>query len=264
VTSQSGGAILKLENQVAIVTGAGSGIGRAIALRFAEEGADIVIVYSRNDANAQESARMIEALGRRALVCKADVSDGPAVTEVTDQAINTLGRIDCLVNNAGIYMSASLFDTTEELWDRVLDVDLKSVYLCTQAVARYWRKAERGGKVINIGSVHGIRSWRGLAAYAAAKTGMISLTRTMALELAPYDTNVNLVSAGAIAVGGNLERTSDAEFMARVKREIPLARMGEGQEVANLVLFLASDESDYITGADMVIDGGLVLHPFSV
>jgi NAD(P)-dependent dehydrogenase (short-subunit alcohol dehydrogenase family) len=93
---------------------------------------------------------------------------------------------------------------------------------------------------------------------------MISLTRTTALELAPYDINVNLVSPGAIAVGGNLERTSDAEFMARVKREIPLARMGEGQEVANLVLFLASDESDYITGADMVIDGGLLLHPFSV
>jgi NAD(P)-dependent dehydrogenase (short-subunit alcohol dehydrogenase family) len=207
---------------------------------------------------------MIEALGRRAMVCKADVSDGLAVAEVVDQAINTLGQIDCLVNNAGIYMSASLFDTTEELWDRVLDVDLKSVYLCTQAVARYWRKAERGGKVINIGSVHGIRSWQGLAAYAAAKTGMISLTRTTALELAPYNVNVNLVSPGAIAVGGNLERISDAEFMARVHSEIPMGRMGEGEEVANLVIFLASDESDYITGADMVIDGGLLLHPFSV
>lgn len=255
---------MKLESQVAIVTGAGSGIGRAIALRFAEEGADIVIVYSRNDANAQESAHMIEALGRRATVCKADVSDGPAVARVVDQVVETLGRIDCLVNNAGIYMSASLFDMTEELWDRVLDVDLKSVYLCTQAVARYWRKAGRGGKVINIGSVHGIRSWQGLVAYAAAKTGMISLTRTTALELAPYNINVNLVSPGAIAVGGNSERTSDAEFMAQVKREIPLGRMGEGEEVAHLVLFLASDESNYITGTEIVIDGGLLLYPFSV
>jgi len=255
---------LKLKDQVAIVTGAGSGIGRAIALRFAEEGADIVIVYSQNDANAGESAAMIEALGRQALVCKADVSEGAAVAQVVDQVADSLGRIDCLVNNAGIYVPAPFLDMAEEIWDRVLDVNLKSIYLGTQAVARYWRKAGRGGKVINIGSVHGIRSWQGLAAYAAAKTGMISLTRTMALELAPYDINVNLVSPGAIAVGGNLERTSDAEFMAQVKREIPLARMGEGQEVANLVLFLASDESDYITGADMVIDGGLLLHPFSV
>ncbi len=207
---------------------------------------------------------MIQSIGRRALVCKADVSDGAAVAQVVDQAVDTLGQIDCLVNNAGIYMSAPLLDTTEELWDRVLDVDLKSVYLCTQAVARHWQKAGRGGKVINIGSVHGIRSWQGLAAYAAAKTGMISLTRTMALELAPCNINVNLVSPGAIAVGSNLERTSDAEFMAQVKKEIPLGRMGEGEEVANLVLFLASDESDYITGTDMVIDGGLLLYPFSV
>jgi glucose 1-dehydrogenase len=255
---------LKLKDQVAIVTGAGSGIGRAIALRFAEEGADIVIVYSRNDTNAGESAAMIEALGRRTLVCKADVSDGPALARVVDQVIDTLGRIDCLVNNAGIYVPAPFLDMAEEIWDRVLDVNLKSIYLGTQAVARYWREAGRGGKVVNIGSVHGIRSWQGLAAYAAAKTGMISLTRTMALELAPYHITVNLVSPGAIAVGGNLELTSDAEFMTRVRREIPLGRMGEGKEVANLVLFLASDESDYITGADMVIDGGLLLHPFSV
>ena len=255
---------MRLKDQVAIVTGSGSGIGRAIALIFAREGADIVIVYSRNDANAQESAAMIEALGRQALVCKADVSNGPALARVVDQVVDTLGRIDCLVNNAGIYVSAPFLDMTEDLWDRVLDVDLKSVYLGTQAVARYWREAGRAGKVINIGSVHGIRSWQGLAAYATAKTGMISLTRTMALELAPDRITVNLVSPGAIAVGGNLELTSDAEFMARVKREIPLGRMGEGEEVANLVLFLASDESDYITGADMVIDGGLLLYPFSV
>ena len=255
---------MKLKDQVAIVTGAGSGIGRAIALRFAKEGADIVIVYSRNDANAQESAAMIQSIGRRALVCKADVSDGPALPRVVDQVVETFGRLDCLVNNAGIYESVPFLDMPERLWDRVLDVNLKSIYLFTQAVARYWQEVGRGGKVINIGSVHGVRSWQGLAAYAAAKTGMISLTRTTALELAPYNINVNLVSPGAIAVGGNQDLISDAEFTARVRREIPLGRMGEGEEVANLVLFLASDESDYITGADMVIDGGLLLHPFSV
>jgi glucose 1-dehydrogenase len=255
---------VKLENQVAMVTGAGSGIGRAIALRFAREGADIIIVYSRNDANAQESARMIESLGRRALVHKADVSDGGAIGQAVQKGVQTLGGIDCLVNNAAIYESVPFLDMTEPVWDRVLDVNLKSIYLCTQTVARYWREAGRGGKVINIGSIHGTRSWGGLAAYAAAKTGMISLTRTMALELAPYHINVNLVSPGAIAVGGNSDRTSNAEFMARVRREIPLGRMGTGEEVAHLVLFLASDESDYITGSEIVIDGGLLLHPFSV
>jgi glucose 1-dehydrogenase len=255
---------LKLEKQVAIVTGAGSGIGRAIAMRFAKEGADIAIVYSRNDANAEESARMIETLGREALVYKADVSDGQAIAGMVDRVIETMGRIDCLVNNAGIYESVPLLEMTEEVWDRVLAIDLKSAYLCTQAVARYWQQAGRGGKVVNIGSVHGTRTWQGLSAYAAAKTGLISLTRTMALELAPFGINVNLVSPGAIAVGGNLAQISNAEFMERVRREIPLGRMGEGGQVASLVLFLASDESDYITGAEIVIDGGLLLHPFTV
>jgi glucose 1-dehydrogenase len=255
---------LKLEKQVAIVTGAGSGIGRAIAMRFAREGADIAIVYSRNDANAEESARMIETLGRQALVYKADVSDGQAIVGMVDRVIETMGRIDCLVNNAGIYESVPLLEMTEEVWDRVLAINLKSAYLCTQAVARYWQQAGRGGKVVNIGSVHGTRTWQGLSAYAAAKTGMISLTRTMALELAPFGINVNLVSPGVIAVGGNLAQISNAEFMERVRREIPLGRMGEGGQVASLVLFLASDESDYITGTEIVIDGGLLLHPFTV
>lgn len=255
---------MKLEKQVAIVTGAGSGIGRAIAMRFAKEGADIAIVYSRNDANAEESARMIETLGRQALVYKADVSDGQAIAGMVDWVIETMGRIDCLVNNAGIYESVPLLEMTEEVWDRVLAIDLKSAYLCTQAVARYWQQAGRGGKVVNIGSVHGTRTWQGLSAYAAAKTGLISLTRTMALELAPFGINVNLVSPGAIAVGGNLAQISNAEFMERVRREIPLGRMGEGGQVASLVLFLASDESDYITGTEIVIDGGLLLHPFTV
>jgi glucose 1-dehydrogenase len=259
-----GGIALRLENQVAIVTGASSGIGRAIALKFAQEGADIVIVYSKNDAKARESQEMIQAFNQQALLCKADVSDGSAVTRVVDQALDLLGRVDCLVNNAGIKREAPLLKMSEELWDRVLEVDLKSVYLCTQAVARYWQQARRGGKVINIGSIHSTRSWEGLTAYAAAKSGMISLTRTMALELAAYSINVNLISPGAIAVSASGERANDPEFLARVRREIPLGRMGDGEEVANLALFLASHDSDYITGTEIVIDGGLLLHPFSV
>lgn len=255
---------MKLENQVAIITGAGSGIGRAIALRFAREGANIVIVYSSNDANAKESAQLVEALEHRALVCKADASIPQAMAEVVDQAVQTFGRIDCLVNNAGTWLVAPIFDMTEEMWNNALNVDLKATFVCSQAVARYWRAAKRGGRIINIGSVHGTRSWQGLTGYASAKTGLIGLTRVLALELAPYQVNVNLVSPGAIAVGANREKNLDPEYALLVKQEVPLGRMGEGEEVANLALFLASDESNYITGADIVIDGGLLLRPFSI
>lgn len=255
---------MKLENQIVIVSGAGSGIGRAIALRFANEGANIVIVYSRNDANAMESARMIEELGRKTLVCKADVSNKQAISEVVEKTLDQFQRIDCLVNNAGIYHSASIFDMEEKDWDRVIDVDLKSVFLSTQIVARHWRDADRRGKVINIGSVHGTRSHKGLSAYASARMGLVNLTRVHALELAPYGITVNVICPGAIRTGGNERRALDEEFMKKVKIEIPLGRMGEGEEIANLALFLASDESDYITGSDIIIDGGLLLYEFTV
>jgi NAD(P)-dependent dehydrogenase (short-subunit alcohol dehydrogenase family) len=255
---------MKLENQVAIITGAGSGIGRAIALRFANEGADIVIVYSKHDANAQESAKLIEEIGRRALVCKADASIPKAVATVVDRTVQAFGRIDCLVNNAGVCQAASIFDMPEEVWDVSISVDLKATFVCSQAVSRYWRDTKQGGRIINIGSVHGTRSWQGFSGYASAKTGLIGLTRVLALELAPYHVNVNLVSPGAILVGEKRELILDRDYILKVKQEIPLGRLGEGEEVASLVLFLASDESSYITGAEIVIDGGLLLRPFGV
>lgn len=255
---------MKLENQVAIISGAGSGIGRATALRFASEGADIVIVYSRNDANAQESAQMIEALGRKAMVCKADVSDVPAFAAVVDRVMSEFGRVDCLVNNAGVFLPAPLLEITEETWDRTLDVNLKAALFCTQAVARYWVDAGRGGKVINIGSVHATKSWPTLTAYAASRSGLKGLTQVMALELAPYGINVTMVSPGLIATAKPLEWVKDPDFRERMDREIALSRMGEPEEVANLVLFLASDEGNYITGAEILIDGGLVLYPFTI
>jgi glucose 1-dehydrogenase len=256
---------VKLAGEVAIVTGAGSGIGRAIALEFAKEGADIVIAYSRNDANAQESARLIEAFGRKALISKTDVSNDEAVETLFDLVARTFGRMDVLVNNAGVFVFGPLLELSGESWDRMLDVDLKGPFLCTQAFGRYLRKVGKKGKVINIGSVHGTRSCKGGSNYAAAKAGLINLTRVSALELADYGINVNLVSPGAIAVSANLDSVAaDPDFMRRVEREIPLKRMGEASEVAHLVLFLASKESDYITGAEIVIDGGLLLYPFSV
>lgn len=255
---------MKLENHVAIITGGGSGIGRAIALRFAQEGADITIIYSRNDTNAKDAARMVESLGRHALICKADVSVPDAIADAVEKTLNNFGKIDCLVNNAGTWLLAPIFDMSEEMWDRVIDVDLKGSFVCSQAVARYWRSSKHGGKIINIGSVHSHRSWQNLTAYASAKAGLVALTRVLALELAPYYVNVNLVSPGAIAVGANIDKCNESEYAALLQQEIPLGRMGSGEEVANLVLFLASKESNYITGADFIIDGGLLLRPFAV
>jgi len=256
---------MKLSEEVAIVTGAGSGIGRAIALEFAKEGADVVIAYSRNDANAQDSARMIEALGRRAMVSKTDVSDAEAVDTMFDAVARSFNRMDVLVNNAGVFLPGQLPDLPEASWDRVLDVDLKGSFLCTRAFARYLKTVGKPGKVINIGSVHGTRTWKGVSNYAAAKGGLINLTRAMALDLAEYGINVNLVSPGAIDVEAERDaRNAQEDFMVRVEKEIPLKRMGRPSEVASLVLFLASKDSDYITGAEIVIDGGLLLYPFTV
>ncbi len=149
---------MKLVGQVAIISGAGSGIGREIALKFAEEGANIVIVYHRNDTNATESAKMIEELGQEALVCKADVGDVQAFAGVVDRTFQTFDRVDILVNNAGVYIPTPLLEMTEDVWYRTHDTNLKAALFCTKAVARYWVDQGRGGKVINIGSVHATRS----------------------------------------------------------------------------------------------------------
>ena len=255
---------MKLENQVAIISGAGSGIGRATALRFAKEGAHIVIVYHRNDANAQESARMKEELGRKALVFKADVGNAPAFREVVDETLNTLNRVDVLVNNAGVFIPTPLLEMTEEVWYETLDTNLKAALFCTQAVARYWVKEERGGKVINIGSVHTTRSWPNNTAYASSRAGMRGLTMVMAQEMAPHRININMVSPGLIGTAVPQEWWKKPEFKERAQREIALDRMGEPDEVAGLILFLASDDGNYVTGSEYVMDGGLLLYSFSI
>jgi 3-oxoacyl-[acyl-carrier protein] reductase len=259
--------MMKLDGRNAIVTGAGSGIGRAIALKLAEHGANIAIVYGHSDANARTTAAMIADMGRESLVFKADVRDASDVGAAVDEVVGKWQRIHCLVNNAGIFRGGSLLELSEKDWDDVVSVDLKGPFVCTQAVARHMVAVGGQGKIINIGSVDGRGVSAGISNYAAAKGGLIQLTRTAALELAQYGINVNLVSPGPIATGLALaeEGTPEyGEYLRRIKREVPLGRMGEGEEVANLVLFLASDDSNYITGSDIVIDGGLLLYPYSV
>jgi glucose 1-dehydrogenase len=215
----------------------------------------------RDDEKPTEVARRIEALGRRALVYTADVCDRLAIEDMVEMGIEKFGRIDCLVNNAAISIPAPVLEMTEEAWDRNIDVVLKSAFICTQAVARYWSETGRGGKVVIIGSIHGTRSFERFTNYAAAKSGLKGLTRNLALELAPLNITVNLVSPGVIDTGTH-DRGPDID--ERVAREVPLRRMGECSEVANLVAFLVGNESDYITGTEIVIDGGLLLYPFSV
>lgn len=224
----------------------------------------MAIVDSRSDENAKQTAAIVESLGRRALVSRSDVSDKKAVTALFAQVGREFGRMDILVNNAGIWLVGSFLDLSEENWDRVLDVDLKGTYMCTQAFGRYLKSTGGKGKVVNIGSIHGTRPWRGAANYAAAKAGLVNLTRAMALELAEHGINVNVVSPGAIAAGGNIEKSKDPAMLKRVQAEVPLKRMGRPEEVAKLVAFLVGEESDYITGAEIVIDGGLLLYPYTV
>lgn len=253
---------MKLADKVAIVTGSSYGIGRGIALRFAEEGAKVIINFHRNEARAQETLDMIAGRGATALVVKADVGKANDVDRMVAQTLEAYGRIDILVNNAGIVTLASILEMTEEDWDLLVDTDLKGSFLCTKAVAREMVRAGRGGKIVNISSVHFDRPQEGRAHYAAAKAGMVNMTKVVALELAEHRINVNCISPGAIETGMG-EQVFAPEELARRRAwmadTIPWGRVGLPIDVANLALFLVSDEADYITGANFVIDGGLLL-----
>jgi NAD(P)-dependent dehydrogenase (short-subunit alcohol dehydrogenase family) len=256
-----------LDDKVALVTGAGSGIGRAIAIKLAEHGADVAVAYGHNEANARGTAKMIESLGRRSMVVLADVTDAGAISEMVQSVLGEWERIDILVNNAGIFREAAFLDSSEADWDDVLDVNLKGPFLCAQAVGRHMVERGGGGKVINIGSIDGTGVALGICSYAVAKMGLVQLTRVAALELAPYGIRVNTVSPGSIATGMGLAEEGTAEhdrYLEQIRREVPLGRMGKGEEVADLVVFLASSQGDYITGSEFVIDGGVLLRPYTI
>lgn len=253
----------KLEGKVAIVTGASYGIGRGIAVRFGAEGAKVVVNYRQSEGRAKETARMIEACGSQVLVVKADVSQQADVEAMVAQTLQAFGHIDILVNNAGVVTMSPITEMTEAIWDQVIDTDLKGTFFCTGAVAREMVKAGKGGKIVNISSVHAYRPQEQRAHYAAAKAGMVNMTKEVALELAPYRINVNCISPGAIETGMGEQFSSSPEEMQKTRdwmaRTIPWGRVGLPEDCANLALFLVSDEADYCTGADFIIDGGLLL-----
>lgn len=249
---------MRLENKVALVTGASRGIGAGIARKLAVEGADIVINYvgEANLADAQVLQKELEALGRRVLLIDANVADFNAAAAMVDEAVVKLGRIDILVNNAGINRDTLLLRMKEEDWDAVLAVDLKGVFNVTKAAVKYMMK-QRYGRIISISSVVGVAGNAGQVNYAAAKAGVIGLTKSVAKEVASRNITANAIAPGFIRTPMTA-KMPEAAVEAALKT-IPLGRMGEAEDIAKAVVFLASEDADYITGQILHVDGGMLM-----
>lgn len=252
---------MRLKNKVAVVTGAGSGIGKAIAFSFAKEGANVAVVDLYKD-RAEKVSNEIEKIGRKALSVKTDVGCTPEVVDMVQKTINEFGRIDILVNNAGIILQSKVVDTKEEDWDRILRNNLKSCFLCCREVARQmikqYEQNKTGGKIINISSIHATLSEPQAGAYTAAKGGMEAFSRTLATELAPYKINVNCIEPGATYTELTIPMYTAPVKKALYER-IPWKEIAQPEWIANSAVFLASDESYYITGQIIVVDGGYTM-----
>ncbi|NBF41536.1 MAG: glucose 1-dehydrogenase [Spirochaetes bacterium] len=257
--------LLDLSGETALVTGAGTGIGAGIARRLGQAGANVAVHFRNSEAGAATVAREIEGYGRRALPVKADVTDADAVKALVSDVEAQLGPVSILVNNAGIYPLAPLEEMTAEQWDEMMNANLRSVFLCTQQVAARMKSrladgapgVRPGGSIVNIASIEGLQpAWRH-SHYNAAKGGVITYTKASALELAPI--RVNAVSPGLIARDGIEEAWPDG--VARWKAAAPLERLGTPEDIGDAVLFLASPAARWITGANLVVDGGVTSRP---
>jgi len=246
---------MKLQNKVALITGGARGIGREIALLFAKNGSDIALLDVNADA-LEATRKEIESLGRSCLVAVVDVTKGPEVDSFIQKILDKFKKIDILVNNAGITRDGLLVRMSEADWDAVLGVNLKGAFNCTRAVSKIMMK-QRDGRIVNMASIIGIMGNAGQANYAASKGGLIALTKTVAKELASRNVRANAIAPGFIQTEMTAKLTE--EVKSEMLKHIPLGKLGLPADVANLALFLASDDSAYITGQVVQVDGGMVM-----
>ena len=245
----------RLEGKTAVITGAGRGIGRAIALRLSAEGASVVL-NSLSDSSEKVAAGIV-ATGGQAVAVQGDVSKSEDVARIMEAAVNTWGRLDILINNAGVTRDNLLLRMSEDDWDTVLDTNLKSIYLCCRAAIKPMLKARSGGRIINLSSIIGLTGNAGQINYAASKAGIIGLTKSLAKELASRRVTVNAIAPGFI-ITDMTDKLSEESHQALIKR-IPLESLGTPEDVAAAVAFLVSEEARYITGQTRTIDGGMTL-----
>ena len=246
----------KLDGKIALVTGASRGIGRAIAIALAKEGASVAVNYAGNSEKAENVVKEITEIGREAISIQGDVTNAESVTDMVKIVTEKFGKIDILINNAGITRDNLLIRMKEDDWDSVINTNLKGVFLCTKAVSRQMMK-QRQGRIINISSVVGVSGNAGQANYVAAKSGVIGLTKTSAKELATRGITVNAIAPGFIET--DMTNALTENVGEQMMKQIPLGRFGKPEDVAKTAVFLAAEDSGYITGQTIHVDGGMVM-----
>jgi glucose 1-dehydrogenase len=248
---------MKLEGKTVLITGGGQGIGQGIAFRLAEEGADIVIDYVGSSQSADTTVAQIQKRGRRALAVEADISSVDQIHGMMKQAVDSFGGVDVLINNAGVEKHASIWEATEHDYDLVLTINLKGAFFASQAFVQHRMAVKRPGKIINVSSVHEELPFPHFTSYCASKGGMKMMMRNLSIELAPYGITVNNIAPGAIETPINTALLNDPPKLKALLDNIPLGRLGQVNDVGGVAAFLASSDADYITGATIVVDGGL-------
>lgn len=250
---------MRLPGKVVIVTGAASGLGRAIAVKCAEEGADLLLA-DVDLAGAEAVAQQIQGIGRKAIASQVDVRSKEQVQAMVDKTVAELGRIDVLVNDAGVASNMSFLELPEQEWDRMMDVNVKGSFLCSQAVLRYWVSQKIAGVLIHLGSIAGFVAFSGSAHYCAAKGAIHQLNKALALEFAPLGIRSNVIAPGTFDTRMNARFLDDPTLRADALKTIPYGRFGKPEDIANAAVFLASDDSVYMNGAALLVDGGQLTH----